>query len=56
MSEDWEDWEYEDWEDEEEEWDEDLDEEPEPYCLGSYVPGDETCDFRCEWRELCEKI
>lgn len=49
MNKDWE-----GWEEEEEYLDEDLGDEP--YCFGSYTPGDETCDFRCELSELCEKI
>jgi len=38
---------YDDWYDEEEE---------EPTCLGNYIPGDETCDFRCEWRDVCMEL
>ena len=38
---------YDDWYD---------DEEEEPPCLGNYIPGDETCDFRCEWRDICIEL
>ena len=40
------------------EWDEDewTEEDKEPECLGNYILGDETCEFRCEWRDICMEL
>lgn len=37
-------------------WWDDEEWEEEPECFGNYIPGDETCDFRCEWRDICMEV
>ena len=43
------------WRDKMDWWD-DEEWEEEPECFGNYIPGDETCDFRCEWRDICMEV